>query len=131
MGGIRLNLAVVAAVVIILALLAAVYLSVGVMILRELKYARDKCQKHTKELDQLEFAHGDIVRAIGIIEEAIAGYGADSFRERKLAEMQKALEKNRRKTQEAQERLEECQLEVAHGEEILQKWKKFAWLRNR
>ncbi len=116
-------------VIIILVLVAVAYLGVGLVILRELKYARGKCQKHTKELGQLRLAHEGIVQAIAVIEENIAKHGADAFQERKLADMQKSLEKNERKTKEAQEQLEKYQSEVTHGEESLQKWKRFTWLR--
>lgn len=94
-----MNLAVrmVTAVIIILVLVTVAYLSVGLVILRELKYARGKCQKHMKELSQLRLAHEGIVQAIAVIEGNIAKHGADAFQERKLADMQKALEKNEKK----------------------------------
>jgi len=121
----------VVAVVVVSVLAVVAYLSIALVILRELKYARDKCQKHTKELSQLELAHGDIVRVIDVIKEAIVKHGAGSFQEKKLADMQKALEKNEQRTREAQERLEKYQSEVAHYEESLRKWKRFAWFRSR
>lgn len=45
--------------------------------------------------------------------------------------MQEALEKNEQEAKEVRQRLDECQLEVVMGREIVQKLTNFNWLKSR
>lgn len=118
--------------VVVVALLVAVYLVVMWATWQELRYARHCCQKYTKELGQLKLAHGSILQAIDLIKDNMTkcNGGEMRFQERKLADMQKALEKNERKTKEAEDQLEKYQSEVTMSEESLRRLWRFAWLKN-
>lgn len=100
---------------IVLAVIAAVVILgyLGVMLVRwqEWRSARNERQRCTKELEQLKNAHGSIVQAIELIEDSLSRQNDDPnrFQEKKLEEMRVALERNERKTKEAQSRLEKCQ----------------------
>ena len=124
------KVAVVAAIVVAFGIV--VYLGIMLLTWRELRFMRSWCQRCTKELDQLEFAHKSIEQGIGLIKDNMAKCAEDEtcFHEKKLMDMRKALEKNERKTKDAKQQLERYQLEVEDSAEMLHRLKTFAWLRD-
>lgn len=108
-----------------------VYLGVVLMFWRDLKNVRVRYQKCVRELEQLKLARDSTETAIGLARDNMKICDADGrhFQEKKLADLQKALEKNGRKTVEIQEQMEKHRIEIAMGEEALRKLRNFSWLK--
>ena len=121
------------AAVAIVAFVIVAYLGVVLMAWQELRCIHNQQQRHNGELERLELAHKSIEQGIELIEGNITKCVGDEVRsqEEKLTNLQEALEKNEQEAKEVRQRLDECQLEVVIGREIVRKLTNFNWLKSR
>ena len=121
------------AAVAIVAFVIVAYLGVVLMAWQELRCIHNQQQRHNGELERLELAHKSIEQGIELIEGNITKCVGDEVRsqEEKLTNLQEALEKNEQEAKDVRPRLDECQLEVVIGREIVRKLTNFNWLKSR